>query len=203
LLALAWPRGHRWPTAIVALLAAFLVLGSYERLREGLRKPFVIRDYMFSNGIRVDQIAKLNETGLLAASGWSAREAQGGELAGKALFRRECSACHTMNGYLPMRRILAGADPDRVNGLIGLMRADGDAWIAARQSGAASPNPDQLTYAFMPPFVGTEEEASALGMYLLQEIGVRVAQAPPMDGDRIGSPAAVEAAVASVSGGGR
>jgi mono/diheme cytochrome c family protein len=175
----AWvaPRWHRWPTAILLLAAGAAALGGYERQREGLRKPFVIRDSMFANGVRVDQIETLNAEGILAASGWAAREGAGDELAmGHAVFRVVCASCHTRTGYLSIRRILAGADPDRVNGVLGLMHADGETWAAAHRAGSLRADPDELNYPFMPPMVGTEEESGALAAYLLHEVGVRVAQ---------------------------
>lgn len=182
----AWlrPRWYRWPVAVVALLAGFLALGGYERVREGARKPFVIRGYMFSNGVRTDQIEMLNEKGVLATSGWAAREAGIDPIdRGRALFRTQCSACHTGNGYLSIRRLLEGSDPDRVHGVIGLLRADGETWVEALSDGRVAPDPDVLNYSVMPPFVGTEEEAHDLGLYLLDLIGPKFAEAASVQGD--------------------
>ena len=39
LFALAAPRFHRWPTAVVAMLVAFAFFGGFERLREGRENP--------------------------------------------------------------------------------------------------------------------------------------------------------------------
>ena len=69
LLALGLPRFVMWPQAAVALLAACAVLGTYERLREGARKPFVIRDFMFSNGLLVSEIDAMNRDGILSKAG--------------------------------------------------------------------------------------------------------------------------------------
>ena len=56
-----FPRAVRWPQAVLALVAAFGLLGGYERVREGARKPFVIRNYMFSNGVLVSEIPRLEQ----------------------------------------------------------------------------------------------------------------------------------------------
>lgn len=166
------PRWHRWPTAMVALLAAFTFLGGWERVREGARKPFLIRDWMFSNGIRVDDVPRLNEKGVLATSGWAARAAAVGNLeAGEQIFRIQCSSCHTRDGYNSIRRRLGAADPDRIAGLIGIMRADAETWAAAVAAGARTVDRDRLTYPYMPPLVGTEEDAAALAEYLLHAAG--------------------------------
>lgn len=188
--AVVLPRWHRWPTAVVTLLAAFTFLGGYERVREGARKPFLIRDWMFSNGIRVDQVPRLNERGILATSGWASRAAAVGNLeAGEEIFRIQCSSCHTRDGYNSIRALLGAADPDRIAGVIGLMRADAEVWAAAVVSseGGAAPtggarpdanaararivDRDQLAYPYMPPLVGTEEDAAALAEYLLHAAG--------------------------------
>jgi cytochrome bd ubiquinol oxidase subunit I len=175
------PRWHRWPTAVVTLLAAFVFLGGYERVREGARKPFVIHDWMFSNGIRVDQVPRLNARGILTASGWASRAAAVGNLeAGEQVFRIQCSSCHTRDGYNSIRTRLGAADPDRIAGLIGFMRADAEVWAAALKgdtapsggtAGAKSVDRDQLTYPYMPPLVGTEEDAAALAEFLLHAAG--------------------------------
>jgi cytochrome bd ubiquinol oxidase subunit I len=190
LLAVLMPRWHRWPAAVVTLLAAFVFLGGYERVREGARKPFVIRDWMFSNGIRVDQVPRLNERGILTTSGWASRAAAVGNLeAGEQVFRIQCSCCHTRDGYNSIRTRLGAADPDRIAGLIGLMRADAEVWAAAVASrtggapasggtppfggtaGGKNVDRDRLTYPYMPPLVGTEEDAAALAEFLLHAAG--------------------------------
>jgi len=182
---LAWiaPRRHRWPVALVALLAGFAFLGGYERLREGSRKPFVIRGYMFSNGVLVSEVGKLNQEGILSKARWAARESDGSpEEEGRAVFRAECSSCHTLDGYLPIRRLLGSPDPDRVTGIIGLLREDGEKYAASQGR-----IPDGLNYPFMAPFVGNDEEAAALARYL-EELNPRpmASNAGPVDRSRGG-----------------
>ncbi len=107
LLLIAAPRAMRVGLAVVLALAAFTAFGGYERLREGARKPFLIRDFMFSNGVRIDQITALNRDGLAAHSGWvAAAAARGPEAEGKAVFDTECRSCHTLDGYQAMRPLL-------------------------------------------------------------------------------------------------
>ena len=119
LFALAAPRLHRWPTAVVAMLVAFAFFGGFERLREGSRKPFVIRDFMFSNGIRVSEIADLDQRGVLSKAGWAARgSAASVEAKGRAVFRAECASCHTLDGYLSIRKLVAPVDPDMLKGIL-------------------------------------------------------------------------------------
>ena len=104
---LARPRLTRPLTAAVLAIAAFAFFGSYERLREGVRKPFLIHSYMFSNGLRVADIADVNQRGVLAASGWAGHAAaQDPADAGRQVFRAQCSSCHTLDGYQPIRAAL-------------------------------------------------------------------------------------------------
>ena len=112
-------------TGVVALLAGFVFLGGYERVREGARKPFVIRGYMFANGVLVSEINDLNRNGILDRARWAARESDGSlEGDGRAVFRAECASCHTLDHYLSIRRLLNPPDPERIAGILGLMRED-------------------------------------------------------------------------------
>lgn len=98
------PRAAKLPVAIVVAVAGFSFFGGYERLREGTRKPFLIHSYLFSNGLRVDDIARVNEVGMEAYSGWVALHSGDGDVAkGRAIFRAQCSSCHTLDGYQAIR----------------------------------------------------------------------------------------------------
>jgi mono/diheme cytochrome c family protein len=168
LLAWALPRAHPWPVAAVALLAAFAFFGGYERLREGSRKPFVIRDYMFSNGILVGEIEDLNRRGILAKAAWVAREAdQTPESKGRAVFRAQCAACHTIDGYQSVRKLLAPVDADMLGGILATMREEGDEYASGAYLHEGHIDTTKLDYPFMPPLVGTDEEVEALTAYLL------------------------------------
>ena len=100
----AFPRAGR--TVMVALVAitAFSFFGHYERLREGVRKPFLIHSHMFSNGLLVDDIDRINEEGVASVSGWvAALSGESPESRGQAIFNAQCSICHTLDGYMAIR----------------------------------------------------------------------------------------------------
>ncbi|HOC42877.1 MAG TPA: cytochrome ubiquinol oxidase subunit I [Thermoanaerobaculales bacterium] len=104
---LARPRLARPATAAVLALAAFAFFGGYERLREGARKPFLIHSHTFSNGLQVADIAAVNERGVLATAGWGARAAAADPaVTGREVFRAQCAACHTLDGYQSIRKAL-------------------------------------------------------------------------------------------------
>jgi mono/diheme cytochrome c family protein len=183
MLALVWPQVARLPVALLALVAAFSFLAEHERLREGARKPYVIRDVMFSNGIRAADVPELGRRGILSRARWAAREADGGPVeVGRAVFRAECAACHTLGGYLSIRKRVAGMDPDMVRGVVETLREQARVWD--RTAGRpARPATEGLSYPLMPPFVGTVEEMEALVAYLVslapaEPASRRAAEAP-------------------------
>lgn len=179
LAALLLPKAQRWPVALAALLAGFLFLGGYERLREGARKPFVIRDVMFSNGVWVREIPHLNRDGVLSKAAWAARGASiSHETRGRAVFRAQCASCHTLDGYLSIRRIVAPMDADSIGGILEVMRGDGDKYASPDYVVAGAVATTRLDYPYMPPLVGTDEEVSALRDYLAGLNSVRTAEVP-------------------------
>ena len=156
------PRLQSWPVAILALLAGAGVLAGYERVREGVRKPFVIAEQMFSNGVLVSEIDALNEKGILSKAVWATKEAGGRAVStGEAVFRAQCAACHTRDGYLGIRKIASAMDADFAVMFLTAMRDDGANWKARAAGQAVRPD-----YPFMPPFVGTDEELNALALWL-------------------------------------
>jgi cytochrome d ubiquinol oxidase subunit I len=177
LFALVAPLFHRWPTAVAAMLAAFVFFGGYERLREGSRKPFVIRDFMFSNGVLVSEIGDLNQRGILSKARWAAHEERGPEGEGRAVFRAECASCHTLDGYLSIRKLVAPVDPDMLNGILVTLREEGKEYSAAGYVHQGHIATDKLDYPLMPPLVGTDEEVDALARYLLSLKPSHVAEA--------------------------
>lgn len=160
------PRPVRAVGAVLLALAAFAFFGGYERLREGVRKPYLIHDYMFSNGLRVAEIAAVNEGGALPRTRWAAYPPAADDdevAAGRQLFRAQCRPCHTLDGYLGIRKLLP-EDPDMTYSVLYTLWDMGEAFTSAEPG--ATVDKSGLDYPFMPPFVGTEEELEALSGYL-------------------------------------
>jgi mono/diheme cytochrome c family protein len=150
------PSTFRRPVALGGLVLACWGFGGFEWIREVARKPFVIRGVMYSNGIRVDQVAVYQKEGFLADNAWArsfAASKGDTDLArGEALFRAQCLACHTREGYRSLRALTAANSPeDNVFFVQGLRELDP----------ALNPYLDR-----MPPFAGTEQEAEWTGRYL-------------------------------------
>jgi len=154
-------RPGRMPLAFSLLVAltAFGAMGSFEFVREAIRKPYVIANYLYANsmysakipgdgGFSVDEVGA---SGILRAAKWTSRHdvAKGDEAAaGREIFRLECGSCHTANAYRGVRSYLAMRQWDRNK-------------IQAMLGGL-----EMMHNGVMPPFAGTDEERAALAAYL-------------------------------------
>ncbi len=138
--------------AFVLVIIAFGWMAGFEYMREIARKPYVLYENMYSNGISPEQIENLNETGFLSQARWAIeKEVTGDNMlkAGEELFLLQCHACHTIDGY------------KSVKGRTELLTERG---IEAQLTGQGRVN------TYMPPFAGTVAERKALAAYLAQEI---------------------------------
>lgn len=153
LLLVAIPRAGRAAVAVLVAVAAFTFFGGYERLREGVRKPFLIHSHLFSNGLGVDDIERVNEQGMAAYSGWAAaRAGDDPAVYGREIFKVQCSSCHTLDGYQAIRpRLPTTAD------MIALTSGTEQEGERAFQSQCASCHPD-YTYQDVRGFVPGAEE---------------------------------------------
>ncbi len=86
---------------IISVIASFLFLGTFERLREFIRKPYVIGKYMYANGLLVDEYPLYQQNGLLKYTPYTNITEVTSEnklQAGEAVFTIACSRCHTTHG---------------------------------------------------------------------------------------------------------
>ncbi|MBI5535465.1 MAG: cytochrome ubiquinol oxidase subunit I [Deltaproteobacteria bacterium] len=138
------------PTALTMLAVSAIATGSLEFVREGIRKPFVISGYMYSNSILKTDVPELNRTGILAKARWVVPQGADPRTAtpqdrGRWVFDAECAQCHTMDGFNAMRPLVKGWSRPLID--MSLSRLD------------------EMKY-FMPPFVGSDAERRDLGVYL-------------------------------------
>ncbi len=149
--------------AIVIAICGLLWMGGFEYMREIARKPYIIQNYMYSNGMLVDQVAEYNRRGILPDAVW-ATPVKGGEkdrlgIVGRDLLYMQCMSCHTLGGpndllvrtkdftYMGMQASLAGQGKVRT---------------------------------FMPPYVGTNAERDVLAAYIVRDLhGKEVVAKPP------------------------
>jgi mono/diheme cytochrome c family protein len=159
LLSLVWPGRMHLAFSLLVALVALGAMGSFEFVREAVRKPYVISKYLYANslyamkmpgdgGFSVDEV---NATGILKAAKWiNQRDLSTGDQAkvGREIFRVECESCHTIDAYRGVKHYLALRQWDlhNMHAMLGSL--------------------DLMHNGVMPPFAGTDAERAALAAYL-------------------------------------
>ncbi|MGA2889638.1 MAG: cytochrome ubiquinol oxidase subunit I [Terracidiphilus sp.] len=141
--------------AIAVLLLALVATGAGEYSREMLRKPYVIGRWMYSNGVRVPYVNRINQEGYLAHSNWVWNNSNSSYSRGEAIFRGECGSCHTLDGYRPLKNLLAGRDRTNIASFIIMLH---------------DYKPDSPYRRFMPPMSGTKQDIDDLADFLNAEV---------------------------------
>ena len=140
---------------IVPLLASFLFLGTFERLREFIRKPYVIGEYMYANGILVEEYPLFQQEGILKHSSFSeiSEITEKNKLqAGQDVFYLSCTRCHTthgINSIVTNFEIMYGKDKP-------LDLEQMKTYIKGMHN----------VRTYMPPFPGNEKELDALSAFI-------------------------------------
>lgn len=149
-------RIPRW-FMIIPLFVLFFFLGTFERMREFIRKPYVIGDYMYANALIEDDYPLYKRDGILAHATYvnSKKITEENKLvAGKDVFIIACTRCHTtygINSVVDKFEVLYGADkPFDVEAMKGFITSMHNVRL------------------FMPPFPGNDQELDALAHYLKQ-----------------------------------
>lgn len=136
-------------TASLLLLLAFGATAGGEFVREGSRKPYTIRQVLYSNGIRPEEVAELRVRGCVTNDPFPIIHEQQlpNEVVavGARVFRRQCAVCHTMEGSNAVAHLTASWDTDQMRMNIAKL---------------------QHTKPFMPPFAGTARELESLVQYI-------------------------------------
>jgi len=142
------PRHFNLPFAFLLAVLALSTTGVTELVREAVRKPYIIYGYMYSNSLRLADIGRVREQGVLKSARWVRWhdvDPNAPERAGEEVFRVECASCHTVNGYNSIRFAVKGWSWAMIDYQLAHL--------------------NELK-GFMPPFVGTEAERKALGDWL-------------------------------------
>lgn len=152
-------RGGRYinlETSLLLLAIAFIATGSMEFVREGVRKPYVIQDVLYSNGVPTYDgwpQRLQNEGGLVfmpfaRAPGQSVADIRALPLheSGAYVYRAQCRACHEIDGFNGIRPLVAGKSRKLLLSILHELDA----------------------YGYMPPFLGDDYEMRALTEHLLK-----------------------------------
>lgn len=136
-------------TAVLLCVLAFGATAGGEFVREGARKPYTVRDTLYSTSMTPEELAVLRVKGSITDDPYPLRGADTlptEQLAiGAKVFRVQCAICHTLDG---------------VNGAVHLS----EGWTLEQKRLNIAQL--QRTKGFMPPFAGTAEEVEALVQYL-------------------------------------
>lgn len=153
IMAARMPALAKRSVAVTLLVIGLMYMGCFEWTREAGRRPYLIHSYMYSNGVLAGSEKAVSATGYLKTSGWNRHQTVTAENmvdAGREIFRGQCSSCHSIGGPMKdIRKYTAG---------IGVMG------LEALISGMGK------VYEYMPVFVGTRQERTALATYLAREI---------------------------------
>jgi cytochrome c2 len=160
------------PFAALLFLLGSIGLFSGEFLREAGRKPYTIENYLYSNNLRVADVAAVSELGYVNANQWVrahlqqqvpqlfneqglATSSAAAALAsfdrhqvGQAIYENQCGTCHTRRGYNALMPRLSAANVETTGLLVMRM--------------------DQVSHA-MPPWAGQDWEAEVLAEFLNAE----------------------------------
>ncbi|TNV75076.1 hypothetical protein FGO68_gene14608 [Halteria grandinella] len=142
-------------TATVLCALAYAATAGGEFVREGIRKPYTLRELLFSNSIRPEKVESLRKVGLTTLDPYPLRHEDrlpklDGEphpqlRTGALVFRQQCGICHTMDGVNAIVHLTEGWDAE--------MKRHNFAKL-------------QKLKPFMPPFAGTPEELEGLVQYV-------------------------------------
>jgi hypothetical protein len=139
-------------TATLLLALAFGATGAGEFVREGARKPYTVRDVLYSNSITPDEVVGLRATGVTVDDPYplrdDARYANDQLRRGAKVERALCDACHTMKGGNALVELTRSWTEDQLRLNIAKL---------------------QHTKAFMPPFAGNADDVEALAQLLRWE----------------------------------
>ena len=158
------PNLNMKPVAIVSMVAALMILGGFEWVREAARRPYVLNDLMYSNGVLKSQEELLNSGGFIKHAIWTenvAIDETNIQEVGKELFINQCYACHT----------LGGGNNDIIPATMNMSFRALKSYLAKIHD---------IRY-FMPPFFGTEQERVALAAYIVGGIHGKPVETMPSD----------------------
>ena len=155
--ALIRPKKIRFAAVLVPCFFVFGFLGIFERVREFIRKPYVIGGYMYSNLLREEDYPLYKKDGILKHATYTSVTEITEEnkiQAGRDVFMNTCSRCHTTQGINSIVTVFEN------------MYGKGKPLDEASMIGYI-PNM-HVGRTFMPPFPGNEKELEALAAYIKQ-----------------------------------
>ena len=159
LVSLARPARMHLAFSLVVALVAFGAMASFEFVRESVRLPYVISNYLYANSLYSTQIPgdggfsadEVSSAGILASAKWIDNRTitPADQVAvGHEIFRVGCESCHTQDAYRGLKHYieLRQWDQDKIGAMLGGL--------------------EFMHNGVMPSFAGTSSEQAALASYL-------------------------------------
>ncbi len=137
--------------AVLVVLATGLVwTGAFEWMREAARRPYLISDLMYSNGLTGPQVELANAEGFASSARWmrNAPDSDSEIETGRQMFNLQCSSCHSIGG--PLNDIRTRTAKFTLFGMQAHLRGQGRVNL------------------YMPPVAGTAAEHRALARYIVE-----------------------------------
>jgi len=154
-------------TASLLLLLAFGATAGGEFVREGSRKPYSIRNVLYSNSIKPEEVISMREVGCTANDPYGLRGdseyANDQVRLGAKVFRRQCSVCHTVHGTNAVAELTGSWDENQMRLNFAKL---------------------QHTKPFMPPFAGNAQDVESLVQFLNWSNQSRPKEWPVSDGSQ-------------------
>jgi len=151
------PKAFTFRIATLFMICGLAATGTTEWMREMLRKPYVIYNYIYSNGIHKSDVKELVDAGFLNKGKWASALAQSASSdteRGEIVFRYQCMACHTIKGYRSMKKLLGLLDEEAITRLLQMLKDEDPTQTANAYAG------------IMPPLAANDAELKCLAKYL-------------------------------------
>jgi cytochrome bd-type quinol oxidase subunit 1 len=142
-------RSVHLETALLLTGIALIATASMEYVREGIRKPYVVYQYLYANGLTRTQVDTMRRDGFFAAQPLVMHGRSAETLTpidrGRAIYEVQCLRCHEIDGYNAMRPLIASWTTEMIRD-----------------------NTRQLhrLRGYMPPFAGNDRDLDDLVSYL-------------------------------------
>ncbi|MFZ5774172.1 MAG: cytochrome ubiquinol oxidase subunit I [Thermodesulfobacteriota bacterium] len=163
LMAIRLPAASKRGLAVALMLVGITWMGSFEYIREGSRRPWLISGHIYSNSVFAKEVAATQASGVLAKAKWTEKSItpQNRLAVGRQLFNVLCSSCHSVDG--PMR------DIKKLTAKYLTVSA-----MAAEISGHGT------MIRTMPEFPGNNAERHALAAFLIEGLHGRTTPEPDL-----------------------
>ena len=147
------------PVMIIPYAIGLILIGEFERVREFIRKPYAIANYLYANTVRKDDLALTRNEGVLKYANFARVRIITNDNhieAGREVFKISCTRCHTVSesGVNSIQARLYSMFKDRPRD--NEFKDNLEYYI----------NNIHQARPYMPPFPGNKEEAKVLTEYL-------------------------------------